>query len=80
MLSYKLPEAQELLKSKLSSAQQNHSNVVEDLEFLREQITIMEVNTARASPRTGIWRSAANRDIYFGIGVQLGRPTTKIEA
>ncbi|CAE6528441.1 unnamed protein product [Rhizoctonia solani] len=47
MLSYKLPEAQELLKLKLSSAQQNLSNVIEDLEFLREQITIMEVNTAR---------------------------------
>ncbi|CAE7160982.1 unnamed protein product [Rhizoctonia solani] len=47
MLSYKLPEAQELLASKLSSAQQNHLNVTEDLEFLREQITIMEVNTAR---------------------------------
>ncbi|KAH7323411.1 Prefoldin subunit-domain-containing protein [Rhizoctonia solani] len=47
MLAYKLPEAQELLTSKLSSAQQNLSNVVEDLEFLREQITIMEVNTAR---------------------------------
>ncbi|CAE6443146.1 unnamed protein product [Rhizoctonia solani] len=47
MLSYKLPEAQELLTSKLSSAQQNLSNVTEDLEFLREQITIMEVNTAR---------------------------------
>ncbi|CAE6477092.1 unnamed protein product [Rhizoctonia solani] len=47
MLAYKLPEAQELLTSKLSSAQQNISNVIEDLEFLREQITIMEVNTAR---------------------------------
>ncbi|KAG8685042.1 hypothetical protein FRC11_011211 [Ceratobasidium sp. 423] len=47
MLSYKLPEAQELLKAKLSAAQQNLSNVIEDLEFLREQITIMEVNTAR---------------------------------
>ncbi|EUC58690.1 prefoldin subunit 3, putative [Rhizoctonia solani AG-3 Rhs1AP] len=47
MLAYKLPEARELLASKLSSAQQNLSNVIEDLEFLREQITIMEVNTAR---------------------------------
>ncbi|CCO34930.1 putative prefoldin subunit 3 [Rhizoctonia solani AG-1 IB] len=47
MLSYKLPEARELLISKLSAAQQNLVNVTEDLEFLREQITIMEVNTAR---------------------------------
>ncbi|KAB5588266.1 Prefoldin subunit [Ceratobasidium theobromae] len=47
MLSYKLPQAQELLTAKLTSAQQNLSNVIEDLEFLREQVTVMEVNTAR---------------------------------
>ncbi|KAG9123818.1 hypothetical protein FRC07_013866 [Ceratobasidium sp. 392] len=47
MLSYTLDQALELLKNKLSSAQQNHANVGEDLEFLREQITVMEVNTAR---------------------------------
>ncbi|KAG8702968.1 hypothetical protein FRC09_004434 [Ceratobasidium sp. 395] len=39
--------AQELLTAKLSGAQQNYTNVTEDLEFLREQITVMEVNTAR---------------------------------
>lgn len=49
MLSYKLPQAQELLTAKLTSAQQNLSNVIEDLEFLREQVTVMEVNTARVS-------------------------------
>ncbi|KAG8711922.1 hypothetical protein FRC08_015245 [Ceratobasidium sp. 394] len=47
MLSYTLDQAQELLVGKLASAQQNFANVVEDLEFLREQITVMEVNTAR---------------------------------
>ncbi|KAI0668957.1 Prefoldin subunit 3 [Trametes maxima] len=47
MLSYKLPSAISLLRSKLDSAQSSLSTVVEDLEFLREQITIMEVNTAR---------------------------------
>jgi len=47
MLSYTLAQAEELLTGKLSSAQQNFTNVTEDLEFLREQITIMEVNTAR---------------------------------
>ncbi|KAG8741694.1 hypothetical protein FRC10_002567 [Ceratobasidium sp. 414] len=47
MLAYRLDQAQELLTGKLASAQQNFSNVVEDLEFLREQITVMEVNTAR---------------------------------
>lgn len=47
MLSYKIPEAISLLRSKLESAESNLVNVVEDLEFLREQITVMEVNTAR---------------------------------
>ncbi|KAI0830063.1 Prefoldin subunit 3 [Trametes gibbosa] len=47
MLSYKLPAAVALLRSKLDSAQNSLTTVIEDLEFLREQITIMEVNTAR---------------------------------
>lgn len=47
MLSYTQDEAIELLSSKLSVAEQGLANTVEDLEFLREQITIMEVNTAR---------------------------------
>lgn len=47
MLSYKLPAAIALLKSKLEVAQTSLDNTIEDLEFLREQLTIMEVNTAR---------------------------------
>ncbi|RDB18322.1 putative prefoldin subunit 3 [Hypsizygus marmoreus] len=47
MLSYKIPAAIALLKSKLEAAQMTLANTVEDLEFLREQLTIMEVNTAR---------------------------------
>ena len=47
MLSYKIPAAISLLRSKLESAQGSLENVIEDLEFLREQITVMEVNTAR---------------------------------
>jgi hypothetical protein len=47
MLSYTQDEAIELLSSKLSVAKQGLANAVEDLEFLRDQITIMEVNTAR---------------------------------
>ncbi|KAJ8472708.1 hypothetical protein ONZ51_g8337 [Trametes cubensis] len=47
MLSYKLPAAITLLRSKLDSAQSSLATVIEDLEFLREQITVMEVNTAR---------------------------------
>ena len=47
MLEYKLPAAVSLLRSKLEAAQTSLTSVIEDLEFLREQITVMEVNTAR---------------------------------
>ncbi|TKA72489.1 hypothetical protein B0A49_08541 [Cryomyces minteri] len=47
MLSYPIPEAETLLESKLSAAQQTTSNCEEDLDFLREQITTLEVATAR---------------------------------
>ncbi|KAG6037015.1 hypothetical protein E4U41_005351 [Claviceps citrina] len=47
MLSYPIDEADLLLTSKLSTAQTSLSNCEEDLDFLREQITTMEVATAR---------------------------------
>ena len=42
MLSYPVEEAESLLQSKLSGAQQSLSNCEEDLDFLREQITVRE--------------------------------------
>jgi len=47
MLSYKLPAAISLLRSKLGAAEASLKATIEDLEFLREQLTVMEVNTAR---------------------------------
>ncbi|ODN96388.1 prefoldin subunit [Cryptococcus wingfieldii CBS 7118] len=47
MLMYPLQEAVELLSSKLSAAQRSLGETAEDLEWLREQITVMEVNFAR---------------------------------
>ncbi|RDL32536.1 Prefoldin subunit 3 [Venustampulla echinocandica] len=47
MLSYPIDEAEELLTTRLSTAKQNLINCEEDLDFLREQITTMEVATAR---------------------------------
>ncbi|KAI9901619.1 hypothetical protein N3K66_003436 [Trichothecium roseum] len=47
MLSYHIDEAEELLSSKLKTAKTSLSNCEEDLDFLREQITTMEVATAR---------------------------------
>ncbi|KAH7369856.1 Prefoldin subunit-domain-containing protein [Rhexocercosporidium sp. MPI-PUGE-AT-0058] len=47
MLSYPIDEAEELLTGKLAGAKLNLANCEEDQEFLREQITTMEVATAR---------------------------------
>ncbi|KAF7728356.1 hypothetical protein EC973_006297 [Apophysomyces ossiformis] len=47
MLEYTFDEAKELLESKLETAKTSLKNTIEDLEFLRSQITTMEVNTAR---------------------------------
>ncbi|RKO83227.1 Prefoldin subunit-domain-containing protein [Blyttiomyces helicus] len=47
MLEYANAEARDLLTQKLSSATKSLAQVEEDLEFLREQITTMEVNTAQ---------------------------------
>ena len=47
MLSYKITAAIELLKSKLEAANTSLGHTIEDLEFIREQMTVMEVNTAR---------------------------------
>jgi Prefoldin subunit len=40
MLSYPIDEAKELLASKLAAAKQSLTNCEEDLDFLREQITV----------------------------------------
>jgi hypothetical protein len=40
MLSYTVEEAEVLLNSKLNSAKTSLSNCEEDLDFLREQITV----------------------------------------
>lgn len=47
MLAYPIDEAVELLDGKLSAAKTSLANCEEDLDFLREQITTMEVATAR---------------------------------
>lgn len=44
MVAYPIDEAQELLTQKLSSQEKSMKTCQEDLEFLREQITTMEVN------------------------------------
>ena len=40
MLAYPIPEAETLLEGKLEAAKQSLANCEEDLDFLREQITV----------------------------------------
>lgn len=47
MLEYTTTEAIELLQQRLKAAKESLAICDEDLEFLRENITTMEVNTAR---------------------------------
>ena len=47
MLEYPVEEASDLLASKLAAALKTLKNTEEDLLYLRDQITTMEVNTAR---------------------------------
>ncbi|KAL1892925.1 peptide chain release factor 1 [Ceratocystis pirilliformis] len=47
MLAYPVDEAETLLSGKLNAAKTSTSNFEEDLDFVREQITTMEVALAR---------------------------------
>ena len=47
MLEYPVEEAKELLERNLSSAKENLKCTEEDLAFLHDQVTTMEVNVAR---------------------------------
>lgn len=40
MLAYPIDEAEELLSNRLAAAKQSFANCEEDLDFLREQITV----------------------------------------
>jgi len=43
MLAYPIPEAETLLEQKLEAAKQSLRNCEDDLDFLREQITVSPV-------------------------------------
>lgn len=47
MLEYKLDEAITMLEGKLAKAKETEKFCDEDLDFLRENITVLEVNSAR---------------------------------
>ena len=61
MLLYPLQEAIDLLETKLSGAQKSLEETIEDLEWLREQVTVMEVNFARVHNVSACRTSRATR-------------------
>ena len=54
MLSYPIDEAETLLEGKLSGAQQTLANCEEDLDFLREQITVRLLAVTPGPPADNI--------------------------
>jgi len=75
MLAYPLPEAETLLDSKLEAAQSSLANCEEDLDFLREQITVSAAPCNRISGRTLI--GMTDYGGCHGPSVQLGRGTAQ---
>lgn len=69
MLAYPLEEAESLLDSKLTAAQNSLVNCDEDLDFLREQITTLEVATARVYN----WDVAQRRKEKIDNGIEDGK-------
>jgi hypothetical protein len=69
MLAYPIPEAEELLKSKLETAKKSLANCEEDMEFLREQVTVCHTPSS--------WKDFADRSVdtrgRVRARVQLGR-------
>lgn len=60
MLAYPLEEAEAMLKEKLSAAELSLANCDEDLEFLREQITVCFLGAGSGIIRLTVsrhWRS-----------------------
>lgn len=72
MLLYPLAEASQLLASKVADARVKLGETVEDLEFIREQVTVMEVNFARVHnwdvKRRRATRAAEEKSLLGGKG------------
>jgi hypothetical protein len=67
MLLYPLQEAIELLSTKLAAARKSHEETIEDLEWLKEQVTVMEVNFARVHNVSGSYRFAGGYSRWCGV-------------
>jgi hypothetical protein len=80
MVAYPIEEAKDLLTQKLSSQETSMKTCQEDLEFLREQITTMEVNIGTLHPilkadavaRTYNWDVKRRRQTKLATTVEEG--------
>lgn len=77
MLSYPIPEAEELLTNKLSAAQQSLRNCEEDLDFLREQVTVRVLKYKWKKPWNAFFRHdtlgrASNLCLPFSLCILIG--------
>jgi len=76
MLAYPLDEAEQLLDSKLKAAKQSLANCEEDLDFLREQITVSAHNICAISGHCADccrpWRSPS-RECTTGTSYKSAR-------
>lgn len=66
MLLYPLQEAIDLLQAKLDGAKKSLEETIEDLEWLREQVTVMEVNFARVHNVSPLRRLQDSRSCVVG--------------
>ena len=76
MLSYPIDEAEELLSSRLATAKKKMANCEEDLDFLREQITVGVPLTSSTKAGLLHYKALADKILDHGSsnseGVQLG--------
>ena len=73
MLSYPIPEAEALLESRLRTAQSSLANCEDDLDFLREQITVSTMSMKNSHSRWLITNDLTDNGGRYGKSLQLGR-------
>lgn len=73
MLAYPIPEAETLLEEKLDTARKGLSTCEEDLDFLREQITVSRAHCRHAELRMTLLILLLDARGCYGKSVQLGR-------
>lgn len=78
MLEYTFDEAKDLLSSKCETAKTSLKNTIEDLEFLRDQITTMEVSKYQCFGWMVFhWISSVDHVLYrHCTSIQLGCQAT----